>query len=44
MSMPKFNQSDIANLDRQIEQLLDCKPLPEGEVKALCEKVSFLKL
>jgi serine/threonine-protein phosphatase 2A catalytic subunit len=25
-------------LDRQIEQLLQCKPLPEADIKALCEK------
>jgi len=36
--MPKFNASDIANLDKQIEQLLECKPLPEAEVKNLCDK------
>jgi len=30
---------DVTNLDRQIEQLLECKPLPEAEVKHLCEKV-----
>jgi len=30
--------SDVMNLDRQIEHLLECKPLPEAEVKALCEK------
>jgi len=38
MSMPKLNQQDISNLDKQIEQLLDVKPLPESEVKALCDK------
>lgn len=31
---------DITQLDRQIEQLFDYKPIPEHEVKALCEKVS----
>jgi len=30
--------SDVMNLDKQIEHLLECKPLPEAEVKALCEK------
>ena len=30
---------DYANLDRQIADMLKCKPLPELEVKALCEKV-----
>eukprot|EP00761_Pharyngomonas_kirbyi_P014997 gb/GECH01015028.1/.p1 GENE.gb/GECH01015028.1/~~gb/GECH01015028.1/.p1 ORF type:complete len:305 (+),score=48.02 gb/GECH01015028.1/:1-915(+) len=27
------------NLDKQIEQLFDCKPLSENEVKELCEKL-----
>ena len=27
-----------ADLDRQIEHLMDCKPLPEAEVRALCEQ------
>ena len=31
---------DIGNLDRQIEILMDCKPLSETEVKQLCEKVA----
>ena len=35
----KLNNSDIGNLDRQITELMDCKPLPEAEVKFLCEKV-----
>ena len=30
---------EIQNLDRQIETLMKCKPLPENEVKILCEKV-----
>jgi len=34
----KLANSDVTNLDRQIEHLLECKPLPEAEVKALCEK------
>jgi len=38
MSTAKFSPSDISNLDRQILQLMECKPLPESEVKALCEK------
>ena len=33
---------DISVLDRQIDQLMDYKPIPEHEVKALCDKVSFL--
>jgi serine/threonine-protein phosphatase 2A catalytic subunit len=27
-------------LDQWIEQLMDCKPLTEAQVKTLCEKVS----
>lgn len=27
-----------ADLERQIEQLMDCKPLSESEVKALCDQ------
>ena len=30
---------EIAVLDRQIEQLFDYKPIPEHEVKVLCDKV-----
>ena len=30
---------DIGSLERQIEQLIDYKPIPEHEVKALCDKV-----
>ena len=30
----------IQGLDKQIEVLLGCKPLPESEIRALCEKVS----
>lgn len=32
--------SEIPMLDKQIEILMECKPLPENEVKALCERVS----
>lgn len=34
--------ADIKHLDDQIEILLSCKPLPEQQVKALCEKVSSI--
>ena len=34
-----LNNEDISVLDRQIEQLIDFKPVPEHEVKLLCEKV-----
>lgn len=30
---------DISVLDRQIDQLMDYKPIPEHEVKSLCDKV-----
>ena len=32
--------ADLANLERQIAELRDCKPLTEAEVQALCDKVS----
>jgi hypothetical protein len=32
---------DVSGLDKQIETLMDCKPLSETEVKQLCEKVSL---
>jgi serine/threonine-protein phosphatase 2A catalytic subunit len=34
-----ISSTDIGNLDKYIEQLMDCKPLAEAEVKSLCEKV-----
>ena len=34
-----LNLDDIATLDRQIEQLNEYKPIPEHEVKQLCDKV-----
>lgn len=37
-----LNMGEIHNLDRQIETLMECKPLPETEVKALCERVSLI--
>jgi hypothetical protein len=36
-----LNASEIPALDKQIETLLECKPLPENEVRALCERVSL---
>lgn len=36
-----LSMDDIALLERQIEQLLDYKPIPEHEVKQLCDKVSL---
>jgi len=34
----EMNFSDIKYLDSQIDQLRECKPLPEDNIKALCEK------
>jgi len=28
-------------LDKQIQTLFECKPLPESEIKMLCDKVSL---
>ena len=40
--MSHLSMEDISVLERQIEQLYDYKPIPEHEVKALCDKVSLL--
>ena len=32
-----MNFNDYQYLDEQIKQLLECKPLPEDRIKALCE-------
>ena len=40
MSGNNLAQDEIAQLDKQIEQLFDYKPIPEYEVKMLCDKVS----
>lgn len=37
---PVLNLDEIGTLDRQVEQLFDFKPIPEHEVKVLCDKVS----
>ena len=34
--------ADIATLDRQINELNECKPLTESEVEALCDKARLL--
>jgi serine/threonine-protein phosphatase 2A catalytic subunit len=33
-----LSMEEIAVLDRQIDQLYDYKPIPENEVKGLCDK------
>jgi len=40
----KLSQGDINNFDRYIEQLLQCKPLSEVEVKNLCDKAKEILL
>ena len=37
--MSKLTKTDVADLDKWIEQLKECKPLEECQVKVLCEKV-----
>jgi serine/threonine-protein phosphatase 2A catalytic subunit len=38
MSSLILSMSDIECLDRQISSLMECKPLPENEIKVLCDK------
>ena len=40
-SATALSMQEIEKLDMQIQQLLDCKPLPENDVKALCDKVNL---
>jgi len=35
----QWNMQDIAAVDKQIETLLECKPLAESDVRALADKV-----
>lgn len=37
------SNEEMANLDKNIEQLKQCKPLKECQVKLLCEKVLRLE-
>ena len=37
--MSKLSKTEISDLDKWIEQLKECKPLEECQVKILCEKV-----
>lgn len=41
MSSP-IDFTGIAAVDKQIATLLECKPLPESEVRALAEKVTIV--
>lgn len=36
------SNEEMANLDKNIEQLKQCKPLKECQVKSLCDKVLLL--
>jgi len=38
-----LQSNDANNLDQQIDQLMQCKPLKENEVKLICEKVILTK-
>ena len=38
--MSKADTKDIDVVDKQIATLLECKPLPESEVRQLSDKVS----
>lgn len=40
----ELSGADIHVLDKQIETLMECKPLSENEVKQLCERVSSLPI
>ena len=42
MQKHEFSMNDIKFLDSQIAILLECKPLPESQVKTLCERVSLI--
>jgi hypothetical protein len=42
--MSKMSKAEIADFDKWIEQLKECKPLEECQVKVLCEKVTPKKL
>ena len=37
--MSKLSKTDISDFDKWIEQLKNCQPLEESQVKVLCEKV-----
>ena len=36
----KLGQNDRMEMDKQITQLMDCKPLSENEIKSITEKVN----
>ena len=38
--MSKLSKGEISDLDKWIEQLKNCEPLDECQVKTLCDKVN----
>ena len=44
MTTHKYDQKDIDVVDKQIATLMECKPLPESEVRALSDKVKRAKI
>ena len=40
--MSKLSRTEITDLDKWIEQLKNCQPLEECQVKMLCEKVIII--
>jgi hypothetical protein len=44
MTTHKYDQKDIDVVDKQIATLMECKPLPESEVRALSDKVKQAKI
>lgn len=40
----KLSNSEIGNLDRYIADLMNCKPLPEADVRFLCDKAKEILL
>ena len=38
--MSKLSRTELSDLDQWIEQLKNCQPLEECQVKILCEKVN----
>ena len=39
-NMSKLSKGEISDLDKWIEQLKNCEPLEECQVKTLCDKVN----
>ena len=39
--MSNLSKSEISDLDKWIEQLKQCHPIEESQVKTLCEKVTI---